>query len=237
MSERSRIGTSRGRTPIHAYTFAQRPHATLIVAGIHGDEPKSVYVARMLLEYLRVTPPPGTGASASAGTGAMPKRSAGMFPGAVVIVPVLNPDGYAKRRRRNAAGVDLNRNFPTADWCLTSAHRRNYSGRTPASEPETRALLNLIASLQPARIIAIHSINRHRHCNNYDGAAAQLARSMSRKNGYPVRSSIGYPTPGSLGTWAGRERVIPTITLELPSHHSPQRCWTDNRHALELCFL
>ena len=32
---------------------------------------------------------------------------------------------------------------------------------------------------------------------------------------YPVEASIGYPTPGSFGTYAGIERQIPTITLEL----------------------
>ena len=33
--------------------------------------------------------------------------------------------------------------------------------------------------------------------------------------GYPIEESIGYPTPGSFGTWAGIEREILTITLEL----------------------
>ena len=32
---------------------------------------------------------------------------------------------------------------------------------------------------------------------------------------YPVEGDIGYPTPGSFGTWAGIEKNIPTITLEL----------------------
>ena len=32
---------------------------------------------------------------------------------------------------------------------------------------------------------------------------------------YPVEASIGYPTPGSFGTYCGVERNIPTITLEM----------------------
>ena len=32
---------------------------------------------------------------------------------------------------------------------------------------------------------------------------------------YPVEASIGYPTPGSFGTYAGVERNIKTVTLEL----------------------
>ena len=32
---------------------------------------------------------------------------------------------------------------------------------------------------------------------------------------YPIEESIGYPTPGSFGTWGGIERSILTITREL----------------------
>jgi murein peptide amidase A len=69
-------------------------------------------------------------------------------------------------------------------------------------------------------------------CNNFDGPAVALAGSMSEHNGYPVRASIGYPTPGSLGSYAGADRQIPTITLELPANHPTARSWNNNREAL-----
>jgi protein MpaA len=50
---------------------------------------------------------------------------------------------------------------------------------------------------------------------NYDGPAETLAQKISDIIKYPVEASIGYPTPGSFGTYAGVERQIPTITLEL----------------------
>jgi len=59
-----------------------------------------------------------------------------------------------------------------------------------------------------------------------------LAEAIAACNGYPVTGSIGYPTPGSFGTWAGHELRIATVTLELPSHHSSRRCWEENRRAL-----
>jgi len=34
--------------------------------------------------------------------------------------------------------------------------------------------------------------------------------------GYFIRPQIGYPTPGSLGSWLGIDRGIPILTLELP---------------------
>ncbi len=107
-----------------------------------------------------------------------------------------------------------------------------FGGPSPASEPETRVVISVIERFQPDVIVTIHSISGERHCNNYDGPGRWIAEKMSRHNGYPVTASIGYPTPGSFGTWAGRERGIATITLELPSLHSRRRCWCDNEASL-----
>jgi len=217
-----RLSRSEEDQSIDAHVFAGATSKTILVfGGFHGDEPKSVHVALRLIEYL----------SSSAG-GKEPHR-----PGAArwVIVPVVNPDGYARRKRRNARGVDINRNFPTKDWVLGDRRSRMFGGKQPASERETRCVILAVERYRPRLIVSIHSIDRNRYCNNYNGPAARIARRMARHNKYPVTSSIGYPTPGSFGTWAGVERGIPLITLELPSHHSPKRCWGDNRDALSPC--
>ncbi|MGB2985855.1 MAG: M14 family zinc carboxypeptidase [Phycisphaerae bacterium] len=208
------LGTSVGGRIIEACVGGAPAGATIMVlAGFHGDEPKSVFVARRLIHLLE--------------SGATVNPSVRW-----VVVPVVNPDGYERRKRRNANQVDINRNFPTKNWIRTSKRSRMFGGSAPASEPETRAVIAAVERFKPLRIITIHSINGGRQCNNYDGPGERVAAAMSRVNGYPATSSIGYPTPGSLGTWAGAERNIPTITLELPSHHSPKRCWEENRRAL-----
>ena len=205
-----RIGRSVHIRPITAHIRTHGVSTTLVLGGTHGDEPKSVDLAKCLIDEL---------------SRRTPKRT-------VVVVPIVNPDGYEVRRRVNGSGVDLNRNFPTVDWTPTATAKRFHPGPDPASEPETRAVMSLVESTDPDRIITIHSINLHRFCVNYDGPARRLAKRMAATNGYPLQPSIGYPTPGSLGTWAGRERRIPVITLELPSHHSSKRCRTDNILAL-----
>ena len=43
----------------------------------------------------------------------------------------------------------------------------------------------------------------------------KIAEKISQIINYPAEGSIGYPTPGSFGTYCGVERNIPTITLEL----------------------
>jgi len=190
-------------------------HTVLVLGGFHGDEPKSVFVARRLIDLLRAD----RAASDSARW---------------VVIPLVNPDGYAKRKRRNAHQVDINRNFPTKNWMLGSQRSRMYGGPSPASEPETRAVMAVVNRYRPLRIVTIHSIGADRYCNNYNGSGRALALAMRRHNRYPVTASIGYPTPGSFGAWAGVEHHIPTVTLELPSRHSPKRCWEDNFEAL-LC--
>jgi protein MpaA len=194
------------------YELSRKSKASciLVLGGMHGDEPKSVHVVERLSEELA--------------------KSAGTI--RWVLVPKVNPDGCELRTRRNARKVDINRNFPTKNWDLGNPRSRMFGGHRPASEPETKALIKLIDRVRPDVIVTIHSINRNRYCNNYDGPGRKLAHLMAKYNKYPVSSTIGYPTPGSFGTWAGVERAIPTITLELPSHHSSKRCWEDNREAL-----
>ena len=188
-------------------------HTVLVLGGFHGDEPKSVFVARRFIDLLC--------AHRKAADGAR-----------WIVVPLVNPDGYAKRKRRNALQVDINRNFPTKNWALGSQRSRMFGGTSPASEPETEAVMSVVKRFRPTRIVTIHSIGGDRHCNNYDGPGRALALAMRRHNRYPVTGSIGYPTPGSFGAWAGVERDIATVTLELPSRHSPKRCWEDNLGAL-----
>lgn len=212
-----RVGRSVEGRPIEGYVRGKRGRPTILVfGGFHGDEPKSVFLARRLIELLTTNPSAASNVR-------------------WVVLPVVNPDGYEQRKRRNANQVDINRNFPTKNWARTSKRSRMFGGNEPASEPETEVVIRVVKRYPPVRIVTVHSIDGYRQCNNYDGPGRAVAVAMSRINGYPVTHSIGYGTPGSFGTWAGLEREIPTITLELPSHHSPKRCWEDNCPALLTC--
>jgi predicted deacylase len=206
------LGRSAQGRFLTAMVFGAPPVRTLVVGGIHGDEPAASDVAGRLNEYL------------CRDRAAWRNRS-------VAVMVAANPDGLARGQRVNANGVDLNRNFPARNW-KAAQRGRYYGGPTPASEVETQAVLRLIKQLQPARIVALHAISRGKYCNNYDGPARDLARRMSAFNRYPVRDTIGYPTPGSLGSWAGIDRGIAIVTLELPSDLSAEECWRQNRDAL-----
>ena len=69
------------------------------------------------------------------------------------VVPTYNPDGFARATRHNARGVDLNRNYPTR-W--RRAEGRYDSGRAPASEPETRAMMRFLRRVDPDYVLSFH---------------------------------------------------------------------------------
>jgi predicted deacylase len=71
----------------------------------------------------------------------------------VWVVPVYNPDGLARNTRRNAHGVDLNRNYPY-DWVdLDGSYE---SGPKPASEPETKAMMAFLREIDPDYVLSFH---------------------------------------------------------------------------------
>jgi len=125
----------------------------------------------------------------------------------VIVIPVANPDGLARNQRANANGVDLNRDF----------------ARPETGEPETAFLVGLIREHRPTRIISIH---QPAGCVDWDGPGRDLAEAMARACGLPLRK-LG-AQPGSLGTHAGVQLGIPTVTLELPasaSQQTPSAVW------------
>jgi len=207
------LGRSVEGRAIRMHVFGDGGPVTFVFAGIHGDEPSSEFVALHLVEYLLAH-----GESCAGRT--------------IAVLPAANPDGLLRGTRTNANGVDCNRNFPTGNWKPKAKKARYSPGKAPASEPETRAVIKAVEMLEPDAIVSIHSTDKFEPCNNYDGPAEGLARLMQPHNGYPPKASVGYPTPGSFGTYAGIERKIPTITLELPHKQRPQQVWPPNRDAL-----
>lgn len=188
----SRPCTSVDGRPINIYVFGHGPHTVLVLAGMHGDEPASVELARALIRQLQALPDTA-------------------FSQRIAVMPVVNPDGLAAHTRRNAH-LDLNRNFPTQHFG-TGTHTGRYNGgRMAGSEPETQAVMHVTESYQPTLIISLHA---PLGCINYDGPAGNIARRMARLDHFPVVEQLPNPSPGSLGTYYGKEHGLPVITLEL----------------------
>jgi len=192
----SHYGTSVEGSALTVYLPASGSAELLVLAAIHGDEPETTVAVS---EALRCLPE-------------------GALRAAVILCG--NPDGLLRGTRGNARGVDLNRNFPTANWRPEAVFYKSRAddardialspGAEPASEPETRALLALIERLKPRAVVTLHSALA---CVD-DSGASHLGRQLADRCALPFLTEIGYPTPGSMGTWAG-EGGLTLVTLEL----------------------
>ena len=105
----------------------------LIVGEIHGDEPEGREIVKRL------------------------RRSYDGVDGVELwTVETINPDGDARRQRKNAHGVDLNRNF-SVGWSDDEPPASGYyGGPHPFSEPESRAVRDLARRLRPEITIYYH---------------------------------------------------------------------------------
>lgn len=208
------IGKSVRGVPIKRWVFFSPSSHTyiLFLAGVHGDEVEGVELLRRFQEALTY------------------QKTVACH---VHMVPCLNPDGYRAKTRVNANGVDLNRNLPTQDWSPTpvdpsesvqidpnrSDILRYNPGTKPGSEPENQALISLIQERPWKGVISLHSYEIP--MVNYNGTCSEaLAKLIAQYVNLPTQADIGYPTPGSLGTWVGHEMHIPCVTLEVPKGKS-----------------
>ena len=186
----------------------------LLIGGTHGDEYSSVSIVFKWLKILN-------------------KHHSGLFHWH--IVPLLNPDGLLRKKsqRMNGNNVDLNRNFPIPNWQDTAIKYwieekgkdpRYYPGPEALSEPESNWLVGHINTFRPDVIVAIHAPYG---VIDHDGP-----RDAPNKLGSLYLSYLG-TYPGSLGNFAGIQRQIPVITVELsyagimPTEEEIANIWRD----------
>ena len=177
------VGESTRRQPIRAFVLGAGRASILVIGCVHGNECAGSVVATRLLHAR----PPGRGS--------------------IWVVQDLNPDGHAVKRRGNARGVDLNRNFP-GTW-----RRLPTAGRAPASETETRVAMQLIRRLRPGVTIWFH---QPQALVRASGPSVGIARRFARLADMRFRR-LPRP-PGSATTW--QSRALPesrAFVVELPA--------------------
>ena len=134
------------------------------------------------------------------------------------VIPTYNPDGLARGTRRNARGVDLNRNFPYK-WADLDG---NYeSGRRPSSEPETRAVMRFLEEIDPRRVISFHQPLNGVDTDTKDpGFARRLARALRLPQ---TRLDCGGLCHGTMTMWFNHHFRGAAVTVEYGSHPSRRR--------------
>ena len=186
----------------------------LLVAAHHGEEAETGLLARRLLERV-----PGD-----------ETRWA--------VVQVANPDGLLNGTRQNAAGVDLNRNFPCASWRpdpsftfppgidpdlreLPNRTSRSSPGPEPASEPETRALIALVHELKPRLVLDLHAPIELILVR--PGVPSDPVELLAEASGLRVVGELEVDSPGAFDEWL-LEQGIPAIVYEVEHTGLPPLC-------------
>jgi carboxypeptidase T len=242
------IGRSVENRPIWALRLGERKGSAAKIAFLgchHAREWLAVEVPFLLADFLlqeSTTDPVQTWLSTSE----------------IWVAPMVNPDGHEhtqttdrlwrKNRRRNrdgSIGVDPNRNYGYMWGTLdvsTSSHvpsDETYVGPRAFSEPETRAVRDLIGREVFSGIITYHSYSQlilypwgytaDPVVDANDRAKMKaLAERMSTKIAAvhgatyePKQASKLYPTAGDTTDWTYGVYGIPSVTIELrPSSHT-----------------
>jgi murein peptide amidase A len=201
------IGTSVQGRGITGYRFGSGASKMIFVGGTHGDEKSSVHILNDWVNHLEANPD------------RIPAHRT------LIIIPNLNPDGYAMSRRTNANNVDLNRNFPANNWkqgvtMPGGSFNPNGGGSAPLSEPESRALADYVTSQNPRLVLTYHSAAGVVIPND-SGDSDALARLYDQKSNvnYASNSQTGsifnYDTTGAFEDWLHDKRGIAALLIEL----------------------
>ncbi len=211
------VGTSLQNRPITAYRFGNGPNRIAFIGGMHqGDEANSTDLVNKAIEYYAQHP------------AAFPPDMTAVF------IPTANPDGHLLKQRFNSRGVDLNRNWPTADWkpdtFEASGLVRGGGGKMPFSEPETLALWNYIKANDFLGVIWYHSqgamVVDSMPTANGQRLATGLARLLAASTGYTYIDVFHYyDVSGDASDYLNSKGIL-SVTMELTNHSESD--WVPN---------
>jgi len=210
-------GTSVTGNEIPAYkSEISGAHYTYILGAVHGDEVEGAHLAKKIFEWLSEQNEIDT---------------------PVIIIPIVNIDGFSKNTRVNANGVDLNRNLPSKFWSPEALEAKYFPGTAPLSEPENKFLVELFKAYPPRFILSFHSWYP---VLNYNGACREVAEFLAKYNNYEIAADFeDHPTPGSLGEYGPQTYNSPVLTFECPLLSETvtlEKIWNDNKEGLTKLF-
>lgn len=139
------------------------------------------------------------------------------------------PDGW----KANLLGVDLNLNYP-AGWLqareikfsqgYTTPGPRDYVGRAPLDQMETRALTEFTEDFDPALVLAYHSQGKEIYWQfrDYDVPGAKdLGEVMGRVSGYALADTPYESSFAGYKDWFIQQFRRPGYTIEVGSGVNP----------------
>lgn len=208
----------------------------LVLCGVHGDEPTGIYPCFYLVRDILFDNPQV------------------LKDFKIIIAPIVNPDGFFANTRQNGNGVDPNRNLPTKDWASLAQKTwlkeeqkdpRKFPGERGGSEVESELQTYLINRYKPDKIFSVHAPlgfldfdgpgkQKHINLSRTENRAKYLVLNLEANTNNFLQLKDYRVFPGSLGNYAGKERNIPTYTVEFQTTEpsSAHYLWSVLRYAL-----
>ena len=133
---------------------------------------------------------------------------------------------YLNKWKNTATGVDLNRNFRTGGWDGLNDLRAKpsselYKGPFTESEPETRAMVQVIQGTSFDEVLSYHMQGQVLYW--YAPTGSEAVNNRSQEIAEVVKAATGYSLVpaenngtgiGSLKTWLSEVKGIPCVTIE-----------------------
>ncbi len=202
---------------IEGYEIGYGKEAILLMGAIHGNEVGSAYLLNRLVSEIK----------SNVKIISKNKR--------IIIIPVVNPDGYNIQQKFNANGVNLNLNFNTTGWA-NYGPQGTYAGPKPFSEPESQIVKKIVERYRPIMMISYHTAGGIVSPEE-GGPSAILGKWYAQKTGYEyyddaaaAADNVDWNFPGTSTMWFTRTTGKPAITVELSQ--IDQGDWDINKTAL-----
>jgi hypothetical protein len=200
---------STDRRPIEMLRLGSGTQRIAVLGSIHGDETQSVGLVEELARYLNSHP-------------------SDLRNTTVLLVKTPNPDGLFARSPYNIRGVDLNRNFPAANW--KSLHNSR-GGSKSASEAETRAVMQALTEFKPTLLVHLKD-SRDQAVVNGEGDVEGRGRQVADLVRGESVQGLGAKTTGSMESYATTKLGCPSLTLLLAVEADDRTAWSKNRDGL-----
>lgn len=196
------IGKTASGMPMHSRRYGRQGTRTLIIAGLDGLDLVGTRWNDGLAEELM-------------------RRNELLHTNEILIVRAGNPEGLTKKTSANSHGVRINRNFPSRRYQFLGD---GSTGAGPSSEPETKALLEVLYSFRPRRVIHLASTTG-RSTVWFNRSASVIADQLHKEFKLDREPLDVELLPGSLEDFADGTLDAAVISLRLNSGTDWRQAW------------
>ena len=193
--------TVEGR-PMHSMHFGTGGTRTLVIAGLDGEDRIAVRWLELLTEVFANQP------------GLVDQNE-------VVFFRAGNPDGLVHKVTENSHGVPLNRNFPSRRYRPTLGIP---STTVPASEIETRVMLDTLYTVRPRRVIHLVATSGRSQVL-FNRSAKEAAKALERTGNFTLAPLDVEQAPGSIEDFSDGTLEAAVLSMRLNVGRDWQQAW------------